>query len=92
MHDFHQRQRGTTTVHYEDNEGAAKLASNPMASNKTKHIDIKHHYIRELVDAKTIAVVSICTLNMFDGGWPNEGIAGAEAYDDLQALHESGAK
>jgi hypothetical protein len=30
-----------------------------MASNMTKHIDIKYHYIRELVDAKTIAVVSV---------------------------------
>jgi hypothetical protein len=32
-----------------------------MASNMTKHIDIKHHYIRGLVDAKTVAVVSIAT-------------------------------
>jgi hypothetical protein len=39
------------------NEGAIKLANNPTASNRTKHIDIKHHYIRELVDAKTIAVI-----------------------------------
>jgi hypothetical protein len=59
MHDVHQRQRGPTTV-YEDNEGAVKLANNPMASNRTthiEHIDIKHHYIRELVDTKTVAVV-----------------------------------
>jgi hypothetical protein len=60
MRDVHQRQRGPTTV-YEDNEGAVKLANNPMASNKTKHIHIMHHCIRELVDAKTVAVVSVGT-------------------------------
>ena len=67
MHDVHQRQRGPTTV-YEDNEGAVKLANNPMASNRTKHIDIKHHYIRELVDAKTVAVVSVGTTDMLADG------------------------
>jgi hypothetical protein len=44
---------------YEDNEGAVKLANNPIASNMTKHSDIKHHYIREHVDAKTVAVISV---------------------------------
>jgi hypothetical protein len=39
----HQRKRGTTIV-YEDEE-VVKLANNPMASNMTEHIDIKHHYI-----------------------------------------------
>jgi hypothetical protein len=67
MHDVHQWQRGPTTV-YEDNEGAVKLANNPIASNKTKHIDIKHHYIRELVDAKTVAVVSVDTTDMLADG------------------------
>jgi hypothetical protein len=39
-----------------------------MASNRTKHIDIKHHYIRELVDAKTVAVVSMGTADMLADG------------------------
>jgi hypothetical protein len=30
----------------------------------TKHIDIKHRYIRELVDAKTVAVIYVGTSNM----------------------------
>jgi hypothetical protein len=67
MRDVHQRQSGATTI-YEDNEGAVKLANNPMASNRTKHIDIKHHYIRELVDAKTLAVVSVGTADMLADG------------------------
>jgi hypothetical protein len=67
MHDVHQRQRGPTTV-YEDNEGAVKFANNPMASNIFKNIDIKHHYTRELVDAKTVALVSVGTTNMLADG------------------------
>jgi hypothetical protein len=54
---------------YEDNEGVGKLANiNPMALNMTKHIDIKLHYIREPVDAKTIAVVSMNTADVLAGG------------------------
>jgi hypothetical protein len=50
------------------NEGAVKLANKPMASNRTKHIDIKHHYIRELVDAKIVAVISMGTSVMLADG------------------------
>jgi hypothetical protein len=32
-----------------------------MALHMTKHIDIRHHYTRELVNARTIAVISIST-------------------------------
>jgi hypothetical protein len=63
----HQRQHCATTV-YEENEREVKLANNPMALNKTKHIDIKHHYIRELVDAKPIAVVTLSTTYMLADG------------------------
>jgi hypothetical protein len=45
-----------------------KLANNPMVSSKTKHVDIKHHYIRELVDTKTDAFVSVGTTHMLAGG------------------------
>jgi type II secretory pathway pseudopilin PulG len=67
MQDVYQRRHGATTV-YEDNEGAIKLANSPMASNKAKHIDIKHYYIRELVDAKTVAVISVGTADMLADG------------------------
>jgi hypothetical protein len=30
-----------------DNESAIKLANNPMQHSRTKHIDIKHHFLRE---------------------------------------------
>jgi hypothetical protein len=67
VQDVHQRQRGVTTV-YEDNEGAIRLANHPMASKKAKHIDIKHHYIRELADAKIAAIVLVGTTYMLAGG------------------------
>ena len=33
----------------EDNQGAIALAKNPIAHARTKHIDIRYHYIREAV-------------------------------------------
>jgi hypothetical protein len=69
MKDVHPRQHCATTI-CEDNEGVVKLANNPMASNMTKHIDIKYHYVRELVDARTIAIVSVGTANILARGLP----------------------
>ena len=34
---------------YEDNEGAIFLAKNRQVGMRTKHIDIKYHFIRELI-------------------------------------------
>lgn len=33
----------------EDNQGTIGLANNPIGSKRTKHIDIKHHFIRDMV-------------------------------------------
>ena len=37
------------TVVMEDNQGAIAIAKNPMAHARTKHIDIRYHYVREAV-------------------------------------------
>ena len=37
------------TVLMEDNQGAIAIAKNPIAHARTKHIDIRYHYIRETV-------------------------------------------
>lgn len=37
-------------VLYVDNQGAIKLAKNPVFHQRSKHIDIKYHYIRSQID------------------------------------------
>ena len=36
-------------VVYEDNQGAIALIENPVHHQRTKHIDIRYHFIREQV-------------------------------------------
>ena len=43
------------------NEGAIALANNPLSSARTKHIDVRFHFIRELVMSKTISVKYVPT-------------------------------
>ena len=31
---------------YEDNEGAKALAENPQGSHRSKHIDVRFHFLR----------------------------------------------
>ncbi len=45
----------TTTV-YEANLGAIKLAENWASTKRTKHIDVRHHYVRELVEKGIINI------------------------------------
>ena len=44
-----------------DNDGDINLATNPLSSARTKHIDVRFHFIRELVRTGTIAVEHIPT-------------------------------
>ena len=45
---------------FEDNEGAIKLAVNKhAASRRTKHIDVKHHLVRDACDAGKVRVVYV---------------------------------
>ena len=37
-----------------DNNGAVALAKNPKHHNRTKHIDIRHYFIRDAVNSKLI--------------------------------------
>ena len=46
-------------VVYEDNEGAIKLADNPLSTARTRHIDVRHHFLREKVDKKEISVLHV---------------------------------
>ena len=37
----------------EDNHGAIKLANNLLSSKRTRHMDIKHNFIRDAVVEET---------------------------------------
>jgi hypothetical protein len=49
------------TLLYEDNQSCIKLTSNSEYHKRTKHIDIKHHYIREKVKDGTVQLKYIHT-------------------------------
>ena len=37
------------TLIHEDNQGAIAIARNPVAHARTKHIDIRYHFVREAI-------------------------------------------
>ena len=45
----------------EDNEGAKATAENPLSSGRSKHIDVRWHFIRELVENKELKVVHVAS-------------------------------
>ena len=51
---------GTINV-FEDNEGAIKLAVNKHARRRTKRIDVKHHVVTNMCDARKVRVVYVRT-------------------------------
>ena len=44
-----------------DNQGAIGLAKNPVSHNKSKHIDIKYHFVRECVHNNKIELEYVPT-------------------------------
>jgi hypothetical protein len=44
-----------------DNESAIKLANNPVQPSRTKHIDIRHHFLRDHEAKGVIALRHVST-------------------------------
>ena len=44
-----------------DNESAIKLTNNPVQHAKTKHIDVRHHFIRDHQQKGDICIESVGT-------------------------------
>jgi hypothetical protein len=44
-----------------DNESAIKIANNPIQISRTKHIDIRHHFLRDHVARGDIALSHVST-------------------------------
>ena len=41
---------------FEDNQGALQLSKDPMSNSNSKHIDVRHHFLREVVRQGNIVV------------------------------------
>lgn len=52
------------TVLMEDNQGTIAIAKNPVSHARTKHIDIRYHYVREATQEGTINLVYCPTKEM----------------------------
>ena len=40
----------------EDNEGAIKMATNRFSSRRTRHVDMKHHIVRDAVESGVVRI------------------------------------
>ena len=52
--------QGTLTL-FCDNMSVINISKNPVQHSMTKHINIQHHFIRELVENKCIVLEHVCT-------------------------------
>jgi len=60
-----------------DNTSAIDIFKNPVQHSRTKHIDIRHHFLRDLVESQVVALSFIPTNNQLvdiltkplDGSW-----------------------
>ena len=49
---------------FEDNQGCIALATNALTTNRTKHIDVRYHFIRQCVQRNQVQVLWIPTIDM----------------------------
>jgi len=47
-----------------DRKGAVAMMRNPVSSAGTKHIDVAHHFVREMVDSGKLEVVNVTSSDM----------------------------
>lgn len=61
------------TVIYNDNQGTGWLYKNSVFHNHTKHVDIRHHFVRETIERGDIEVEYLPTeemlINVLTKGW-----------------------
>jgi len=57
-----QNQKESTTIHC-DNSSAIKLCKNPVLHGRSKHIDVRFHFIRELTNMGVVEVIHCNTQN-----------------------------
>jgi hypothetical protein len=57
-------QSGEPVVIFNDNQSAGKLVNNPVFHSRTKHIDIRYHFVREAAESGAIDVQYLSTDEM----------------------------
>jgi hypothetical protein len=60
--------QGTTTI-YEDNNSCAFIANDAGSSDRTKHIDVRYHFVREKIQDGSVKVVRIDTKDQVADGF-----------------------
>ena len=49
------------TCIYCDNQSCVKLSENPVFHDRSKHIEIKYHYIRDIVQRRAVKLLYVVT-------------------------------
>jgi hypothetical protein len=80
---------GPTVVH-EDNQGCIAISSNNRTDSRTKHIDVKYHFVRDMVQAKEITVQHISTENMLVDFLTKPSTASKFKFCCDKLLHDNG--
>jgi len=57
-------QKETDIKVYCDSNGARKLAENPVFHSRTKHIDVRHHFVRNAIEDRIIQIEYLGTNDM----------------------------
>ena len=60
LSDLFDLQLDATCIYY-DNQSCVKLSKNPVFHNKSKHIEIKYHYIRDMVQRGVVKLQYVAT-------------------------------
>src|SRR3990170_5417825 len=55
----------TNTPIFVDNESTISITNNPVKHSKTKHIEIRHHFIRDCAEKRLIQLVKVHTGNNY---------------------------
>jgi hypothetical protein len=63
MNELGHTQIGPTPI-FQDNRSCIKLAEDPSISDRTKHVDIKHHFIHERINLNHASLVYVPTASM----------------------------
>ena len=61
LHDY--GLQSATLLMFCDNLSAIHISKNPVQHSRTKHIDMRHHFLRDLVNKQVIDIEHIDTTN-----------------------------